>query len=131
MSSRPSDRVRLSVPNKGRIAGPVREILGKSGLHASEGNERRLIAQTRDPQVEILYARPADIPEYVETGVADLGITGLDMVAERGARVAELLDLQVGKARLVVAVPEESAARRAADLGGARVATEFPRLAGA
>ena len=131
MSSRPSDRVRLAVPNKGRIAGPVREILGKSGLHVSEGNDRRLIAQTRDPQVEILYARPADIPEYVETGVADLGITGADMVAERGARVAELLDLQVGKARLVVAVPEESPAHRAADLAGARVATEFPRLAGA
>ncbi|HTY52632.1 MAG TPA: ATP phosphoribosyltransferase [Methanomicrobiales archaeon] len=129
MSSRPSDRVRLAVPNKGRIAGPVREILEKSGLHAAEGNDRRLIAQTRDPEVEILYARPADIPGYVATGVADLGITGHDMVAERGVRVAELLDLQVGKARLVVAVPEESAAKKVADLAGARIATEFPRLA--
>ena len=128
MSSRPSDRVRLAVPNKGRIAGPVREILEKSGLQASEGNERRLIAQTRDPQVEILYARPADIPEYVATGVADLGITGHDMVAERGVRVVDLLDLQVGKARLVVAVPEESEVHKIADLRGARIATEFPRL---
>jgi len=129
VSSRPSDRVRLAVPNKGRIAGPVREILEKSGLHVAEGNDRRLIAQTRDPQVEILYARPADIPEYVATGVADLGITGHDMVAERGVKVAELLDLQVGKARLVVAVPEESRAKKAGDLAGARIATEFPRLA--
>ncbi|HMA04360.1 MAG TPA: ATP phosphoribosyltransferase [Methanomicrobiales archaeon] len=129
MSSRPSDRVRLAVPNKGRIAVPVREILEKSGLHASEGNERRLIAKTRDPLVEILYARPADIPEYVATGVADLGITGLDMVAERGAEVEELLDLQIGKARLVVAVPEESKVTKVGDLRGARVATEFPCLA--
>jgi ATP phosphoribosyltransferase len=128
VSSRPSDRVRLAVPNKGRIAGPVREILGKSGLHISEGNERRLIAQTRDPLVEILYARPADIPDYVASGVADLGITGHDMVAERGARVMDLLDLQVGKARLVVAVPDESGVKGIADLAGARVATEFPCL---
>ena len=128
MSSRPSDRVRLAVPNKGRIAGPVREILEKSGLHTPEGNERRLIAQTRDPQIEILFARPADIPEYVATGVADLGITGHDMVAERGVKVADLLDLQVGKARLVVAVPEESVVKKIADLSGARIATEFPRL---
>jgi ATP phosphoribosyltransferase len=129
VSSRPSDRVRLAVPNKGRIADPVREILEKSGLHVSEGNERRLIAQTRDPAVEILFARPADIPEYVASGVADLGITGADMVAEKGARVRELLDLQVGKARLVVAVPEEAAVKEAADLSGARIATEFPCLA--
>jgi ATP phosphoribosyltransferase len=129
VSSRPSDRIRLAVPNKGRIAGPVREILEKSGLHILEGNERRLIARTRDPLVEILYARPADIPEYVASGVADLGITGHDMVAERGVQVRELLDLQVGSARLVVAVPDESAVKGVADLSGARVATEFPCLA--
>lgn len=128
MSSRPSDCVRLAVPNKGRIAGPVREILGKSGLHVSEGNERRLIAQTRDPLVEILYARPADIPDYVASGVADLGITGKDMVEERGVKVADLLDLEIGMARLVVAVPEESGAKEVTDLADARIATEFPRL---
>ncbi|HVN65703.1 MAG TPA: ATP phosphoribosyltransferase [Methanomicrobiales archaeon] len=127
MSSRPSDLVRLAVPNKGRIAGPVREILGKSGLHP-EGDGRQLIAPTRDPLVEILLARPADIPEYVASGVADLGITGLDLVRERGAEVQELLDLQVGKARLVVAVPEESKGRGLAGLAGARIATEFPSI---
>jgi ATP phosphoribosyltransferase len=129
VSSRPSDRVRLAVPNKGRIAGPVREILEKSGLHVAEGNERRLIAQTRDPLVEILYARPADIPEYVASGVADLGITGHDLVAERGVQVRDLLDLQVGKARLVVAVPEESRVKGISGLAGARIATEFPSIA--
>jgi len=127
VSSRPSDLVRLAVPNKGRIAGPVKEILGKSGLHP-EGDGRQLIAPTRDPRVEILFARPADIPEYVASGVADLGITGLDLVRERGAEVRELLDLQVGRARLVVAVPEESGVKGIAGLAGARIATEFPSL---
>jgi ATP phosphoribosyltransferase len=127
VSSRRSERLRLAIPNKGRIAGPVREILEKSGLRP-EGDGRQLIAQTRDPRVEILFARPADIPEYVASGVADLGITGIDLVRERGVDVRELLDLQVGKARLVVAVPEESKVRGIAGLAGARIATEFPSI---
>jgi len=80
------------------------------------------------PHVEILFARPNDIPEYVATGVADLGITGKDMVLERGSEVKELLDLQTGRATLVVAVPEESAVESITDLDGARVATEFPGI---
>ncbi|MDD1679212.1 MAG: ATP phosphoribosyltransferase, partial [Methanomicrobiales archaeon] len=69
-----------------------------------------------------------DIPAYVESGAADLGVTGRDMVAEKGSRVEEILDLRIGKARLVVAVPEESPASEVGDLAHARVATEFPSL---
>ncbi len=121
--------IRLAIPNKGRIAGPVHELIEKSGLHLADGGgERRLIARTRDPHVEILFARPIDIPEYVATGVADLGITGRDMALERGSEVKELLDLQTGRATLVVAVPEESDVESITDLDGARVATEFPGI---
>ncbi|MCT8337994.1 ATP phosphoribosyltransferase [Methanoculleus sp. Afa-1] len=121
--------VRLAIPNKGRIAGPINELIEKSGLHLAEGgSDRRLITRTRDPNVEILFARPIDIPEYVASGVADLGITGKDMVMERGSVVEEVLDLQTGKATLVVAVPEESDVETVADLAGAKVATEFPAI---
>ena len=121
--------VRLAIPNKGRIAGPINELIERSGLHLAEGgSERRLITRTRDPNVEILFARPIDIPEYVGSGVADLGITGKDMVMERGSAVEEILDLQTGKATLVVAVPEESEIETVADLAGAKVATEFPAI---
>lgn len=121
-----SDIVRLAIPNKGRIAGPVMELVEKSGLHLPEAGERRLITKTLDPHVEILFARPADIPEYVATGAADLGITGHDMVVEREANVEELLDLQIGKAKLVLAVREDSAITSISHLKGLKVATEFP-----
>ncbi|WP_054848415.1 ATP phosphoribosyltransferase [Methanoculleus chikugoensis] len=122
--------VRLAIPNKGRISGPINELIEKSGLHLAEGgSDRRLITRTRDPNVEILFARPIDIPEYVASGVADLGITGKDMVMERGgSAVEQVLDLQTGKATLVVAVPEESDVETVADLAGAKVATEFPAI---
>ncbi|MDD1674564.1 MAG: ATP phosphoribosyltransferase [Methanomicrobiales archaeon] len=128
MSSRPSDTVRLAIPNKGRIAQPVRELIERSGLHVVEGHERRLIAHTLDPHVEVIFTRPADIPEYVADGVADLGVTGHDMVVEHQSNVEELLDLQIGKATLVLAVPLDAPIHRVEELDGARVATEFPGI---
>jgi ATP phosphoribosyltransferase len=122
-----SDVVRLAIPNKGRIAAPILDLVEKSGLHLAEsGTERRLITRTLDPHVEILFARPVDIPEYVATGAADLGITGHDMVIERQSDVEELLDLQLGKAKLVLAVHEDSPITSVKQLAGLKVATEFP-----
>ena len=72
--------------------------------------------------------RAADVPEYVQDGVVDCGITGQDLVAERGARVEELLELGFGSCRLEAAVPEESRYERLADLAGASVATVYPAL---
>jgi len=118
--------VRLAIPNKGRIAAPIMDLMEKSGLHMGDASERRLISRTLDPHVEILFARPIDIPEYVATGAADLGITGHDMVTERESDVEELLDLQIGKAKLVLAVHEDSPVSSPEDLRDAKIATEFP-----
>jgi ATP phosphoribosyltransferase len=128
VTSTPSDQIRLAIPNKGRIAEPVRELIEKSGLHLSTGGARRLIAKTCDPHVEVLFARPIDIPEYVANGAADLGITGHDMVLERGSAVDELLDLEMGRARLVLAVPDDTGITGTAGLEGAHIATEFPGI---
>jgi ATP phosphoribosyltransferase len=80
--------------------------------------------------VEVLLVRAADIPEYVQDGVVDCGVTGADLVAERGVRVTELLRLEFGGCTLEAAVPNESGAETLADLDGLRVATSYPRLAG-
>ena len=125
----PFSLVRLAIPNKGRIAGPVMELMEKSGLHLLDQGDRRLISRTPDPHIEVLFARPIDIPEYVANGAADLGITGRDMVCERGAEVEELLDLRFGGATLVLAVKEEAPMRQVRDLAGAKIATEFPQIA--
>ena len=121
--------VRLAIPNKGRISIPILELMEKSGLHLLDAGERRLISRTPDPQIEVLFARPIDIPEYVATGAADMGITGHDMVAERGVQVDELLDLQFGRATIVLAVQEGSPAQSVNDLMDAKIATEFPGIA--
>ncbi len=122
--------MKIAVPNKGRLHEPTIELLERAGLHVENGADRKLYADTVDPEVSILYARAADIPEYVADGAADLGITGLDQAREADARnIVDLLDLGFGTCRLVLAAPEDGEIREAADLEGRTVATEFPNIA--
>jgi ATP phosphoribosyltransferase len=121
----------LAVPNKGRLHEPAIDLLERAGLTVVDGTDRKLYADTADPDVRLLFARAADIPEYVSDGAADLGITGLDQVREADpGNVAELLDLEYGRCRLVLAAPEEGDVDAVADLDGGTVATEFPGITG-
>jgi ATP phosphoribosyltransferase len=122
--------LRLAIPNKGRIADPIIELVEAGGLKLENSRTRKLITKTSDPEIEVLFARPIDIPEYVANGAADIGITGRDMVLERGSDVKELLDLKSGNARLVLAVPDDSDIQDAKQLEGLRIATEFPGVCG-
>ncbi|WP_440766618.1 ATP phosphoribosyltransferase [Natronorubrum sp. DTA7] len=121
--------MRIAVPNKGRLHEPTIDLLERAGLHLENGADRKLYADTVDPDVSVLFARAADIPEYVSDGAADLGITGLDQVHEaRVDDVSELLDLEFGRCRLVLAAPEDGDIETVDDLAGKTVATEFPNI---
>ena len=121
--------MRIAVPNKGRIHDPSISLLERAGLPVVDGADRKLYADTVDPDVSVLFARAADIPEYVADGAADLGITGLDQAEEAGhENVQALLDLEFGECRLVLAAPEDGGIETPYDLEGKTVATEFPRL---
>ncbi len=121
--------MRIAVPNKGRLHEPTIDLLERAGLHLENGADRKLYADTVDPDVSVLFARAADIPEYVADGAADMGITGYDQVKEaRVDTVAELLDLEFGRCRLVLAAPEDGAIDSVEDLAGKTVATEFPNI---
>jgi ATP phosphoribosyltransferase len=121
--------LRIAVPSKGRLRDPAIALLEDAGLGPETPGDRALAFPCRNAPVEALLVRADDIPEYVQDGVVDCGITGLDIVGERGARVTELQRLGFGACTLEVAVPEESPTASPAELAGARVATSFPRLA--
>ncbi|MDH5018934.1 ATP phosphoribosyltransferase [Halobacterium rubrum] len=121
--------MRIAVPNKGRLHDPTLELLDRAGIGVENGADRQLYADTVDPDITVLYARAADIPEYVADGAADVGITGYDQVRESAVDdVAELLDLDFGKCRLVLAAPEDGDITEPGDLDGKTVATEFPTV---
>jgi len=120
--------IRIAIPNKGRLHDPTVSLFKEAGLPVLEGATRKLFAKTTDPDITFLFARAADIPEYVQDGAADVGITGLDLISETGADVDVILDLKFGRAKLVLAVPDDSPIVSPQDLNGMRVATEFPNI---
>lgn len=122
--------LRLAVPNKGRLADPAVELLRNAGLEF-ELPERRLSAAVRNFDLDLLFARTDDIGEYVADGLVEIGITGADLVAERGGDLAPILPLGFGACSLVLAVPRGSEVQDPGQLAGARVATSFPRLTAA
>jgi ATP phosphoribosyltransferase len=121
--------VRIAVPSKGRLREPAIELLHDAGLGPETPGDRALAFPCRNAPVEGLLVRADDIPEYVQDGVVDCGITGIDIVRESGATVTELVRLGFGACSLEAAVPNESPVQTITGLAGARVATSFPRLA--
>src|SRR3954470_7503682 len=124
-----SARLTIAVPVKGRLREPSVSLLEDAGLGPEQPGERALAFPCRNAPVDVLLVRAADVPEYVQDGVVDCGITGQDLVRERAARVEELLELGFGSCRLEAAVPEESSYQSIDDLAGATIATVYPRLA--
>lgn len=123
--------LRIAIPNKGRLNQRSVNLMNRIGFPVPDSNSRTLIAEFGKGRYQILLARAQDIPEFVEMGVADLGITGLDLVLETNREVTKIRDLDYGKCRLVVAVPDESAVSRADQIeNGCTVATSFPNLTG-
>jgi ATP phosphoribosyltransferase len=120
--------VRIALPNKGRVYEPILELFERAGLHIVDHSERSLFARTVDDDISLLFARARDIPEYVENGAADLGITGEDFIQESGACVETLLDIGIGKADIVLAVPDESGIEKVEQLANKKIATEFPSI---
>jgi ATP phosphoribosyltransferase len=114
---------------KGRIFEETMPLLAAAGIEPIEDPEtsRKLILATRRPDLRLILVRAADVPTYVQYGAADLGVAGLDLLAEHGGQgLYQPLDLGIAKCRMAVAVPEgfdyAAAVRQGARL---RVATKY------
>jgi ATP phosphoribosyltransferase len=124
-----TDLLRLALPNKGRLADPAIDLLRDAGLELELG-ERRLSAVARNFPLELLFVRADDVPEYVDDGLVEIGLTGEDLVAERGRALEPITRLGFGACSLVIAVPVAGELHAVEDLSGRRIATSFPRVTG-
>jgi len=122
-------KLKIAVPSKGRISNPSIDILERAGLGLKDNNNRQLISKTHNKNIDIMFARASDIPEFVSDGIVDMGITGIDLINESESEVIELLDLDFGQTKLVLASPEDSGINSIEDVTSEMtVATEFPTL---
>jgi ATP phosphoribosyltransferase len=120
-----SERLRLAIPNKGRLVDPTLSLLHDAGL-VFEEHERSLVARVQNFDLDILFVRTNDVIEFVGDGVADLGVTGVDLLVETGAELPRIRSLGYGRCRLAAAVPSDSPYQTVEDLAGLRVATAHP-----
>jgi ATP phosphoribosyltransferase len=123
--------LKLAVP-RGALLGETLDILDAVGVDTTEprGDSRSLIFET--PQMTLVTMRPSDVPTYVESGAADVGITGKDVLLEQSDRpVYELLDLGFGRCTMVLAARtgNDRLAEAQRRLGMLRIATKYPRIA--
>lgn len=123
------ENLKIAVQKKGRLSQPSGELLRAIGIEF-DSTDGRLFARCRNYPLDILFLRDDDIPEYVQDGVTDLGIVGLNVVEEKGAEVSKLDFLGYGGCELCIAVPKQGKLRSVFDLRGKRIATSYPRILG-
>ena len=121
-------KIRLGIP-KGSLQDATIALFAAAGFKIY-ANGRSYFPTTDDPELECMLIRAQEMARYVEHGTLDAGLTGLDWVAESGLAVRPVADLiyakqSRGKVRWVLAVPEDSAVKRAEDLEGKIIATEL------
>jgi ATP phosphoribosyltransferase len=118
-------KLTIAMP-KGRIFEESVHFLQQAGLEVTSDlkDSRKLIIPVENAHLEFILAKPMDVPTYVEYGVADVGVVGKDVLLEEERDVYELLNLQIGYCRMMVAgLPDWKPTE------APRVATKYPRIA--
>ncbi|MBC7924774.1 MAG: ATP phosphoribosyltransferase, partial [Bryobacteraceae bacterium] len=123
-------KLRLGIP-KGSLENATIELFRRAGF-AITISSRSYFPSVDDPEIECMLIRAQEMARYVEDGILDAGLTGLDWVGENAANVATVVDLiyakqSFGKVRWVLAVPEGSSFQSVQDLEGKIIATELVR----
>lgn len=119
--------MKLAVQKNGRLTEKSLLLLRNCGLDIEDYSER-LIITARNFELDILFLRDDDIPEYVQDGVADIGIVGEDVLLEKRSDAEVIRKLGYGRCNLSLAVPEGKKIESLQELNGLRIATSFPNL---
>ena len=120
---------------KGSLERATLDLFEAADLSVVRGSDRDYRASIDDPRIDkVMFLRPQEIPQYVEQGLFDVGITGRDWITETDSDVVSLGELEYSKAtsnpvQIILAVPKEHPANSGAELPhGVRVSTEFPEM---
>lgn len=117
--------LRIAIQTKGRLNEQSIELLREIGIQVDEA-KRKFLSKAANFPIEVLYLRDDDIPQVVANGTAQLGIVGLNEVAERGFAVDIAKKLGFGGCRISLAIPKTEQYTGPAYFNGKRIATSYP-----
>jgi ATP phosphoribosyltransferase len=119
------NRLKIAVQKSGRLLDDSMALLKECGIRVNNGKDQ-LKASASNYPVDILYLRNSDIPQYVQDGVADVGIIGQNTSVEKQKKIDEVLPLGFSKCRLSIALPKNTVYPGPEWLNGKRIATSYP-----
>lgn len=119
--------LKIAVQKSGRLSEKSLQLLEECGIKISNG-ERKLKAVAQNFPVEILFLRDDDIPQYVEQGVADIGILGENEVWEKDKEVEIIQQLGFAGCRMSLAIPKDEVYTDLNYFEGKRIATSYPKI---
>jgi len=121
------EKLKIAVQKSGRLSEKSLQLLNECGIQFEAGTHR-LISPSQNFPVEILYLRDDDIPQYVEDGVADIGIVGEIIIAEKTKSLQVAEKLGYAKCRMSLAMPKGTDYRDLNWFNGKRIATSYPNI---
>ena len=119
--------LKIAIQKSGRLSEKSLQLLEACGIKISNG-ERKLKAVAQNFPIEILFLRDDDIPQYVEQGVADIGVLGENEVWEKGKEVNMIQQLGFAGCRMSLAIPKDEIYTDLSYFEGKRIATSYPKI---
>ncbi|MCB0600213.1 MAG: ATP phosphoribosyltransferase [Saprospiraceae bacterium] len=119
------ERLKIAIQKSGRLLEDSLGLLSDCSIKVDNGRDQ-LRAQAKNFPLDVLYLRNSDIPQYVEDGVADIGIIGENLLVETGCQLDTVLPLGFAKCRLSLAVPKGQPYAGIGDFQGKKIATSYP-----
>jgi ATP phosphoribosyltransferase len=119
--------IKLAVQKDGRLTENSLQLLRNCNLDIEKFSDK-LVVSVRNFKLDLLFLRDDDIPEYVQDGVAELGIVGEDIIKETKSDVKIVKKLGFGRCNLRIAIPENIELKNSSDLNQKRIATSFPNI---
>lgn len=120
-------KIRIAIQKSGRLYEDSVQLLKECGIDLRNVKDR-LKTESDNFPLEVFFLRDDDIPQYVEDGVADIGVVGENVLYEKNKKVEVVDELAFGKCRLAIAVPRSQNYEGVLSLKGKRIATSYPFL---
>src|ERR1041384_5536428 len=120
-------KLRIAIQKSGRLYEDSISLLKECGIDLRNVKDR-LKTESDNFPLEVFFLRDDDIPQYVEDGVADIGIVGENVLFEKNKQVEVVEELGFGKCRLAIAIPRAMNYEGVKALKGKRIATSYPFL---
>ncbi|MBA3663009.1 MAG: ATP phosphoribosyltransferase [Bacteroidetes bacterium] len=120
-------KLKIAIQKSGRLSEESLRLLKDCGIDVNNGLSK-LKTEANNFPLEIFFLRDDDIPQYVEDGVADIGIVGENVLLEKNKKVKTVNKLGFGKCRLSLAIPKEKKYKNIKDLNGLKIATSYSNI---